>query len=89
MDKKVLRKTEEGSFVFMCPACRCGHWFNDTWQFDGDFEKPTISPSILVTGANELGDKTICHSFVKNGVIDFLGDCTHELRGAKANLMSF
>jgi hypothetical protein len=22
-----------------------------------------------------------CHSFIADGVIDFLGDCTHELRG--------
>lgn len=28
--------------------------------------------------------RTVCHSFVAEGVIDFLGDCTHALRGKHA-----
>lgn len=30
-----------------------------------------------------------CHSFVTDGVIDFLGDCTHELAGQKVEIPDF
>lgn len=44
--------------MFWCPACKCGHGVWTTpiypsrgglWAFNGDFEAPTISPSILIT----------------------------------------
>lgn len=67
-------------WVFECPGCGCLHFFNDRWTFDGNTEKPTVSPSILVTydGADK---KTRCHLFIRNGMIEFLSDCTHELAG--------
>ena len=50
------------------------------WQFNGDNENPTISPSVMVTYRGD--DKnTICHSFIRNGKIEFLSDCTHDLAG--------
>lgn len=48
-----------------------------TWSFDGNLEAPTLSPSIL-TGKNS---PNICHSFLKAGIFEFLGDCTHSLAG--------
>ena len=47
---------------------------------DGDVDMPTVSPSIRVTSRND-GGETTCHSFVRTGQIQFLGDCTHPLRG--------
>ena len=47
------------------------------WGFNGNLDKPTVSPSINV----KLGEGGICHSFVDNGYIRFLNDCTHELAG--------
>lgn len=41
-------KNGEKWFSFFCPGCQCSHHFTDKWQFDGDVEKPTVSPSILV-----------------------------------------
>lgn len=32
------------------------------------------------------GDDTVCHSFVTDGRIQFLGDCTHELAGQTVEL---
>ena len=29
---------------------------------------------------------TVCHSFVTDGYIEFLGDCTHELKGQKVEI---
>lgn len=67
------------------------------WEFNNDLEKPTIKPSI-----NNLSGKyadpnwkepddtegwsTICHSFVTDGMIQFLGDCTHHLKGQTVQL---
>ena len=66
-------------FHFMCPGCNEVHAFNSTWTFNNDFDKPTVSPSILM---RERGDTPrVCHSFIKEGMIQFLGDCTHKLAG--------
>jgi hypothetical protein len=70
-------------FIFDCPGCGCGHWFKTTcdtprWSWNGDFERPTISPSIDVD--RDRADRR-CHSFVENGDIRFLNDSYHALRG--------
>lgn len=57
------------------------------WSFDGNLERPTLSPSLLLTYT--FGDgraQYVCHSFVRDGRIQFLGDCTHELRGQTVDL---
>lgn len=41
--------------TFYCPGCKCHHGFKTSpppgpqWTFNGDFDKPTVRPSILVT----------------------------------------
>jgi hypothetical protein len=47
-------------------------------------EAPTFEPSILVEGA-----RSRCHSFVREGRIKFLSDCTHELAGQTVDLPEF
>lgn len=76
--------TETGKkLLFYCPGCKQYHAFvvdrnmHPVWTWNGDMEKPTFSPSLLVHGAT---DKR-CHSFVRDGKIEFLSDCFHELRG--------
>jgi hypothetical protein len=64
------------------------------WGFNNDMDKPTFSPSLLVrTGKKAdpshvmspetMGERwnRICHSFIRDGMIQFLPDCTHELAG--------
>lgn len=46
------------------------------WDWDGNLEAPTLSPSIL-TKSSWKGEETICHSYMHAGVMEFLGDCTH------------
>lgn len=46
------------------------------WTWNGNLEKPTLSPSIL-TGR---GSDKICHCFLQDGVFHFLSDCNHELK---------
>jgi hypothetical protein len=70
--------------VFWCPGCNEPHGVpvrgsttNDKqgWEFSGDEVRPTLTPSVDVNG------KAHCHSHVSAGQIQFLGDCTHALRG--------
>jgi hypothetical protein len=70
------RKTDRGFlYIFWCPGCNTEHNFDvreDQWTFDGDWEKPTFSPSLALPK---------CHLFVRNGVIEYLHDCKHRLAG--------
>lgn len=67
---------------FFCPGCRYYHSFlvgvvGHSWDWNGNMEKPTFSPSMLVN----RGTSQQCHLFVREGKIQFLNDCWHELRG--------
>jgi len=53
------------------------------WSFNGNFELPTFTPSINVLDEE---DNTICHSFIKDGKIQYLPDCKHSLAGKTINL---
>lgn len=54
------------------------------WDWDGNLEAPTLSPSILShihpydEQSKPLG---VCHSFLKAGVFEFLSDCSHSFAG--------
>jgi hypothetical protein len=70
---------------FDCPGCGRPHvvGIEDhevAWAFNGDFDAPTLSPSVLVRWT-EAGEPRCCHSFVAEGYIKFLDDCTHALKG--------
>lgn len=92
-----LRVIQDGQVAFYCPGCKSAHTVNLSraragacWTFNGNGDKPTFQPSIHVrTGravdpsfTPEEGDPPeVCHSFVTDGRIQFLDDCTHELAG--------
>ena len=92
---KVRERNEEDwyHFEFNCPGCKYKHGFyvdraghtGAKWDFNGDIEKPTVSPSILMT-TTYAGAPHICHSFITNGMIQFLGDCTHAMAGLTVEL---
>jgi hypothetical protein len=58
----------------------------NNWTWNGSVDSPTVKPSILTKGStgftSENGERTItehvCHSFVNDGMVQFLSDCTHE-----------
>ena len=98
----VISQIGNNYFAFYCPGCKESHVFDSTvWQFNGDMEKPTISPSYLTwlepnpnadpkhdpKGKFRAGFR--CHSFVSNGMIQFLGDCTHTLANQTVPLGDF
>ena len=82
-----------GVLFFECPGCNRLHGVNVSreeqpkWSWNGDVNRPTFSPSILVEGIyGEDRTVEICHSFVRDGVIEFLNDCTHDKAGSKAEI---
>ena len=60
----------------------------NNWSWNGDTEKPTLKPSIL-TEFTWGPERTIhrCHSFVNDGVVKFLSDCSHESANKEIELM--
>jgi hypothetical protein len=95
---------------FYCPGCKENHVVRveskdnlPCWGFNGNFDKPTFTPSILIRSGHyipELANQpcwctynkehpnekapfecSVCHSFVTDGNIQFLSDCTHDLKG--------
>lgn len=56
------------------------------WTWNGSVDSPTLKPSILTRTHD--GDKLIiCHTFVNDGMVQFLSDCTHELAGQTVPLL--
>lgn len=49
------------------------------WSWNKDLVRVTLSPSIL-TRTSRHNVKFICHSFLRDGRWQFLGDCTHSLK---------
>lgn len=81
-----VKHGERKGYLFQCPGCKTTHIIltsegSPRWGFNDDVDNPTVTPSILVRAGNDVDGRTVCHSFVKNGSIQFLGDCTHELAG--------
>lgn len=66
-----------------CPACGYGHGFDSRWTFNGDYDKPTFRPSMLVNANMPIDPPRThrCHSFVTDGKIQFLSDCSHQFAG--------
>ncbi len=70
-------------YRFRCPGCEFDHIIDETWTWNGDRERPTFKPSVLVRGG---GSNVRCHSFVREGRIEFLKDCSHRLAGQTVDL---
>ena len=96
---KLLPIEENGvtvGYFYECPGCGMGHAPHvrphklpngASWEFNGNLDLPTFSPSILVTMEDPDGRKVmVCHSFVENGKIRYLSDCTHHLAGQTVDL---
>lgn len=67
----------------MCPGCNWIHAMSPSiHKFNEDIERPTFSPSIL---SDNIPGKR-CHSFIRDGKIEFLSDCDHELKNKTVDL---
>lgn len=100
-----VRIIQDKLLEFWCPACERPHTVNinqpGSWTFNNDLLNPTLSPSILVTGKRWVGKdgddpldqkfwpELHCHSFVRDGNIEFCVDSRHDYRGQSMKLPYF
>ena len=65
-----------------------GKWSDKTpmWTFDGNYDSPTFSPSMLSNKGRVDGHHPICHSFLRNGKWEYLNDSTHDMAGQTVEL---
>ena len=89
MGKEISKKLyaiNDDLFVHWCPACDVFHpLFINTpsptgymWIWDGNKEFPTFTPSIRVNN--------YCHYNIKKGMLEFLPDSLHLLRGQTVSM---
>lgn len=88
--------------TFWCSGCGEPHSVpvagEKAWQWNGERDRPTLAPSILIRypayptaaeGFEQWRTERVCHSFVRDGRIQYLGDCTHALAGKTIDLPDF
>jgi len=73
-------------FTYWCQGCEQLHGVvvegPGAWGFNGNLERPTFTPSVLTTwteGPQRIEKR--CHTFITDGMVQFLADCTHALAG--------
>lgn len=78
-----------------CPGCEDMHAWQTAagpnpqgpvWDYNGDADRPTVSPSLRVTGGPH---DTVCHSFIRDGVWEYLSDSTHHLAGQTVPMVPY
>lgn len=47
-------RSVQGGYSYWCQGCEEMHAVNSTWQFDGNLDAPTFSPSVLITSGHFL-----------------------------------
>lgn len=79
-----------------------GEGLGPRWGWNGSVDKPTFTPSVLVRGVKHMTDEQharfmatrelpdpepyVCHSFVVDGQMQMLADCTHALAGKTVDI---
>ena len=83
-----LREIAANYIAWNCPGCEAKHGVpvnahpsGNGWHWNGSLDAPTVSPSILVNACEANPNVPVCHSFLSDGKIRFLADCTHKLAG--------
>jgi hypothetical protein len=78
--------------LIWCPGCDALHaprsriaetapdHVGPLWEWDGNTDAPTFSPSLLVYMGGRDGARN-CHSFIRAGRWEFLSDSWHPLAG--------
>lgn len=88
----VLDHAGQKSAMLYMPGLPCPIQINITgshpvWEWNGDVNNPTFTPSILTRlpwGSAQY--EIVNHVFVRDGKIQYLGDCTHAYRNQTIDL---
>lgn len=88
IDEETGQPYAHPQYMYWCEGCGYEHAFalkteGGHHQFNGDLNNPTISPSLV---QNFTPDR-MCHSFINNGHIQYLGDCWHHLKNKTVELL--
>ena len=78
--------------LFFCAGCKEPHFFRlradplepgaPVWSWNGSRTAPSCEPSLVNNAVKPDGTKVVrCHLFLRDGVVEFLGDCAHAVRG--------
>lgn len=77
----------DDTLMWHCPGCEGSHGVPvrgpKAWGWNESLDAPTLTPSVLVYShpRYEEPDQPRCHTFIRDGQIQFLDDCTHKLAG--------
>lgn len=84
-----LDECHKNQYVIISPATGQYVVFDERWEFNKDFEKPTFYPSMLMTYPKENPETGHVrdHFFVRNGKIQYLSDCHHEMAGKTVDMV--
>lgn len=92
-----------GSLYYRCPGCKGEHSIPvlvgkkeaNHWEWNGDLIKPVVSPSVKHTypesfyKQNPKARRYCCHYFIREGVIEYCGDSSHDQSGMKLPMTAF
>lgn len=94
---------EKGVITYWCPGCQHGHTIKygpegtETWTWNHDTIHPTFAPSVLAyphkvsfnidDPESPPIDQVRCHSFVRDGKIEYLSDCEHSSAGMTVDMI--
>jgi len=90
---KYLENTHNGEryghpqYLYFCLGCGYSHAFalkaeGGHHDFNMDLDNPTVKPSLV----QNFTPGRMCHSYITNGMIQYLHDCWHELKGKTIEL---
>lgn len=76
------KKYHMTQYEWMCLGCGYTHVFalkseGGHHEFNMDLNNPTVSPSLVA----DFTPGRKCHTYIKNGTVEYLGDCWHHLKG--------
>ena len=92
MSGGLIETCDDGTRLFWCPGCKCGHALDSRWTVTGPPDRPSASPSVLHfadgdgSGKPPGSSNPRCHLFIREGRLQFLADCTHALAGSTVDM---
>lgn len=89
-----VRRATDGSLFIFCPGCLHAHRYpprvgGKGWAYNGDADRATFAPSMIIAVTRPDGTRYRCHSVVTDGKIFFCLDSSHLLRGQTFELEDF
>lgn len=86
-----------GYLYWTCPAQNCGDHLvpiegAHKWEWNGSLDRPTLTPSVKITWdglVDGIKKHRCCHFHLVDGIVNFCGDCTHELSNKNVPLADY